>query len=324
LPESTHRTPPFRWPQIDKDVPNLLVTGRSGFVGRTLFEGFGELPESSRWRLAALPDEVDIRSPALSDAIAQAAPGAVIHLAALTSVDEAFRDPDACFDVNFNGTLNLLRALRAARFEGRMLYVSSGDCYGALPESALPVRETMPLRPRNPYAVSKVAGEALCYQWSQTDAIDVVIARPFNHLGPGQDARFAVPSFCEQIARIQAGGAAPVIRAGNLDVTRDFTDVRDVLRAYFALLERGRTGEAYNVASGRETPLREVIAMLLDIAGLSASVESDPVRQRSAEQRRVVADISKIGRDTGWTPRIPLRDTLSVTLDHWKRRIRDE
>lgn len=305
-------------------MPNLLVTGHSGFVGRTLFEGFGDLSDPARWHLVALPDDLDIRSPALGEAIAHSAPDAVLHLAALTSVDEAFRNPDGCFDVNFNGTLNLLRALRAGDFAGRMLYVSSGDCYGALPESVLPVPETVALRPRNPYAVSKVAAEALCYQWSQTEALDVVIARPFNHLGPGQDARFAVPSFCEQIARIAKGSAPPVIRAGNLDVTRDFTDVKDVLRAYFALLERGRTGEAYNVASGREVLLSGVIATLLEIAGVNASVESDPARQRSAEQRRVAADVSKIRRDTGWSPRIPLRATLEATFDYWKRRIGNE
>lgn len=305
-------------------MPTLLVTGHSGFVGRTLLEGFGDLADPSRWRVAALPDTLDIRSAELAPSVARLAPDAVVHLAALTSVDESFRDPDACFDVNFNGTLNLLRALRAAHFRGRMLYVSSGDCYGALPETALPVAEEQPLRPRNPYAVSKVAGEALCYQWSQTEALDVVIARPFNHLGPGQDPRFAVASFCEQIARIQGGRAPAVLRAGNLDVTRDFTDVRDVLRGYFALLERGHAGEAYNVASGRETPLREVIATLLDIAGVQATIETEPSRQRSAEQRRVVADISKVRRDTGWSPRIPLEETLAVTLDYWKRRIRDE
>jgi GDP-4-dehydro-6-deoxy-D-mannose reductase len=304
-------------------VPTLLVTGHSGFVGRTLFEGFGELASPTPWRLAALPDHLDIRSRDVRARVAEIAPDAVLHLAALTSVAESFRDPDGCFDVNFNGTLNLLRALKNGGFRGRMLYVSSGDCYGALPESSLPVRETAPLRPRNPYAVSKIAAEALCYQWAQTEGMDVVIARPFNHIGPRQDNRFAVASFCEQISRIAAGAAPPEIRVGNLDVTRDLTDVRDVLRAYFALLERGRTGEAYNVASGRETALREVVDTLLAIAGVAAKVVTDPARQRSAEQRRVVADVAKIEGDTGWAPRIALRQTLAETLDYWKGRIGD-
>lgn len=305
-------------------MPTLLVTGHSGFVGRTLFGNEGTFSAPSGWRLHALPDSLDIRDPAVADAIRDAAPRAVLHLAASTNVDESFRDPDACFDVNFRGTLNVLRALRTVAFKGRLLYVSSGDCYGALQESMLPVGEDAPLRPRNPYAVSKVATEALCYQWSQTEAIDVVIARPFNHIGPGQDSRFAIASFCEQIARAANQGAAPAIHAGNLDVTRDFTDVHDVLLAYFALLERGATGEAYNVASGREVKLRDVLNEALSIAGLQASIEIDLERQRPAEQRRVVADITKIRHDTGWTPRIPLRETLAATLDYWQKHVRDE
>lgn len=304
-------------------MPTLLVTGHSGFVGRTLFDAFGDLAERSRWQLAALPEQLDVRSAELAESVARIAPDAVLHLAALTSVAESFRDPDGCFDVNFRGTLNLLRALRDAGFRGRMLYVSSGDCYGALPEASLPVAETAPLRPRNPYAVSKIAAEALCYQWTQTERFDVVIARPFNHIGPGQDTRFAVASFCEQIARIAAGVAPPQIHVGNLDVTRDLTDVRDVLRAYFALLERGRTAEAYNVASGRETPLEAVLATLLEIAGVDATIVPDPGRVRAAEQRRVVADVGKIKGDTGWAPRIALRQTLAETLDYWKGRIGD-
>jgi GDP-4-dehydro-6-deoxy-D-mannose reductase len=306
------------------DVPTLLVTGHSGFVGRTLFERIAEVGDASRWQLVSLPDALDIRSPDLGECVRRLAPDAVVHLAAMSNVDESFRDPDACFDVNFRGTLNLLRALRAAHFQGRMIHVGSGDCYGTLPDACLPVDESTPLRPRSPYAVSKTAAEALCYQWSQTDALDVVIARPFNHLGPGQDARFAVASFCRQVARIQQRLAPPVLSVGNLDVTRDFTDVRDVLRAYFALLERGRTGEAYNVASGRETPLRAVIDLLLDIAGVEATIKSDPARQRPAEQRRVVANVAKVREHTGWSSGITLRETLTATLDYWKRRIRDE
>src|SRR5205085_6486094 len=154
-------------------------------------------------------------------------------------------------------------------------------------------------------------------QWSQTENLNVVIARPFNHIGPGQDERFAIASFCAQIARISRGLIPPVLRTGNLDVTRDFTDVRDVLRAYLLLLERGRSGEAYNVASGRETSLRDVLDRLLAIADVAASIEVEPNRRRAAEQRRVVADVSKIKRNTDWAARIPLQDTLRTTLDYW-------
>jgi GDP-4-dehydro-6-deoxy-D-mannose reductase len=302
----------------------LLVTGGSGFVGQALRQYAAECGAGASWRLEFLPPDLDIRSPGFAEALPHPGPSAVLHLAAISNVDESFRDPELCFDINFNGTWNLLRALRKSGFSGRLLYVSSGDCYGTLPDEALPVGEDRPLRPRNPYAVSKTAAEALCYQWSQTEGADVVIARPFNHIGPGQDQRFAIASFCRQIANIEAGKAPATLRTGNLDVTRDFADVRDVLRAYYALLERGRTGEAYNVASGREVRLGDALDALLAMSGVDAKLEVDDRRKRSSEQRRVVADIVKIKRDVGWEPRIGLRESLEGTLDYWRKRVRDE
>src|SRR5262249_38977261 len=154
------------------------------------------------------------------------------------------------------------------------------------------------LRPLNPYAASKAAAESLCYQWSQTKPFEVVIARPFNHIGPGQDARFAVASFARQVARIRRGIAAPVIETGNLDVTRDMTDVRDVIGAYLALLESGLNGEIYNIGSGRETRLGDVLDALVSLAGVKAAVVVDPARVRTDEQRRALADTRKLARDT--------------------------
>jgi GDP-4-dehydro-6-deoxy-D-mannose reductase len=303
-------------------VPKLLVTGHSGFVGRSLLEMVARGEAGAGYELVALPETIDLRSPDFRNAVAACAPDAVLHLAALSSVGESFRDFDNYFAVNFHGTLNLLRALEASGFRGRMVYVGSGDCYGAVPEAELPIGEDRPLRPRNPYAVSKVAAEALCYQWSQTAQMDIVIARPFNHIGRGQDTRFAVAAFASQVARIAAGGAEPRIVTGDLSVTRDFTDVRDVINAYFALLAGGRRGEAYNIGSGRETRLSQVLESLLSLAGVRASVETDPVRLRADEHRRVVADVRKIRDDTGWTATTPLDATLRDVLDDWTERIR--
>ena len=248
-------------------------------------------------------------------------PDAVLHLAGLTSVADSFREPEAYFDVNFRGTHNLLNALRAGGFDGRMLYVSSGDCYGAVGPDELPVDENRPLRPRSPYAVSKVAAEVLCYQWSQTEHFDVMIARPFNHLGAGQDARFAVASFARQVARIRTGRADATVVTGNLEITRDFSDVRDVVRAYLALLEHGKTSEVYNVGSGRETRLRDVLEALLSQAGVTATIRTDPARLRADEQRRAVADVRKIDADTGWSASTPLATTLQDMLDDWSERV---
>ena len=289
-------------------------------MGRTVHRVLQGEGERSRWHLATLPEDLDIRSPDLARHVADQRPDAVLHLGALTSVSESFREPERFFDVNFNGTWNLLRALRSMAFAGRLLFVSSGDCYGAVADADLPVRETQPLRPRSPYAVSKVAAESLCYQWSQTEHLDVVLARSFNHLGPGQDIRFAVPWFAKQVAKIRNGSAPPRILAGDLDVTRDLTDVRDVVLAYLALIEKGRMGEAYNVGSGREVRLRDVLDELLSIAGVTADVVTDAARVRSAEQRRAVADVRKIAADTGWSARTPLSRTLGDMLDDWSRR----
>ena len=278
-------------------------------------------PLASRWTLVTLADHFDIRSPSLAGAVGELRPDGVLHLAGLTSVMDSFREPEQYFDVNFHGTWNLLRALRECQFKGRMVFVSSGDCYGAVGPEHLPVSEERPLRPRSPYAVSKVAAESLCYQWSQGGAFDIVVARPFNHVGRGQDVRFAVASFARQAALIRAGRAAPSIVTGNLDVTRDLTDVRDVVSAYFALLEAGVPGEAYNVGSGRETSMRDVLNTLAAIAGIEPEIRVDPLRMRADEQRRAVADIGKIRHDTGWSATIPLQATLADVLDDWSGRI---
>ncbi len=299
----------------------LLVTGHAGFVGSALRGVLLTDSDRLNWRLATLPERVDVRSPELAEHVAGARPDAVIHLAGLTSVAQSFVEPDVYFDVNFKGTWNLLKALRTAGFTGRLLFVSSGDCYGTVAADEIPVAETHPLRPRSPYAVSKVAAEALCCQWSQTERLDVTVARPFNHIGPGQDVRFAVASFARQVVRIRAGNAPPRIATGDLDVTRDLTDVRDVVRAYFALLEKGRNGEVYNVGSGRETRLADVLDELLAIAGVAAEIVTDPGRMRSGEQRRAAADVRKIAADTGWSSSIPLSTTLGDMLDDWHERI---
>ena len=299
----------------------LLVTGHRGFVGRALRKVVDADPKLAHWRLATLPEAFDIRSAELPRHVASLRPDAVIHLAALTSVADSFDDPELHFDVNFGGTWNLLKALRDASFSGRFLFVSSGDCYGSVPADALPIAETQPLRPRSPYAVSKVAAEALCYQWSQTERLDAVMARSFNQIGPGQDVRFATASFARQVARIRDGLAPPRIETGDLAVTRDLTDVRDVVCAYFALLDDGRSGEIYNVGSGRETRLRDVLDGLLDAAGVSADVVTDAARIRQNEQRRACADVRKVQCDTAWSASIPLSQTLADMLDDWNGRI---
>ncbi len=299
-------------------MPKVLVTGHAGFVGRTLASEASAGHLGADWQTATIPETLDLRDPSLPDSIAAVKPDAVIHLAALTSVADSFGAADAYFDVNFRGTLCLLRALKQLSFTGKLLFVSSGDCYGMVAEGDLPISERLPLRPRSPYAVSKVAAEALCYQWSQTEGMDIVMARPFNHIGPGQDKRFAVAGFARQLAQIAVQGAKPVIMTGDLGVTRDFSDVRDVVRAYAALIRRGLRGGVYNVGSGRETSLQQMLDGLIALAGVPVKVEVDQTRMRAGEQRRVIADVTRIRSETGWSAQMPLADTLRDTLDWWK------
>lgn len=261
---------------------------------------------------------VDLGDPErVSAAVAQVRPQNVIHLAAQSSVGLAIQDPVATYRTNFNGTLNLLMALRKHGFTGRMLYVGSGDVYGSVPEEKLPVAEDQPLRPRNPYAVSKVAAEALCYQWSQTGPFEIVMARPFNHIGPGQSPMFAVSHFARQIVARQAGRAAARLQVGDIDVTRDFTDVRDIVRAYTALLRGGRNGEAYNVCCGLERSLRQVIEALCEVCGVRIELEVTPDRLRPSEQRRMRGSFAKLHADTGWEPAIPFDQTLRDIVEYW-------
>jgi GDP-4-dehydro-6-deoxy-D-mannose reductase len=297
-------------------VRRLLVTGRHGFVGGALAGMLESEPSLADWVLAPLAHDFQILdADATNHLVGNAAPHAVIHLAAQSFVPESFRDPEGTLRVNLFGTLNLLKALKAARFVGPLLFVSSGDVYGLVPEDELPISENRLPAPRNPYAVSKLAAEALCCQWAATEGMRIVVARAFNHIGPGQSDQFAIAAFAHQLADIRRGKQGPVIVVGDLEVTRDFTDVRDVIFAYFALLEKGVSGERYNVCSGIERTLRSMLDRLIEIGGIEVEIRKDPARMRAAEQRRAVGDPSKIRTTTGWQPATPLDASLAAMLN---------
>lgn len=295
----------------------ILLTGADGFVGRNALGYLKGIPLTDRdggW--------VDIRdADYLQKVVAGLKPDSVIHLAAQTFVPDSFKNPKATFEINFLGTLNLLEALKGSDFTGRMLFVGSGDIYGTVPAERMPIIEEFSLKPRSPYAVSKVAAEALCYQWSQTEKFAVVMARPFNHIGPGQSEHFVVSNFAKQIIEIKTGLRDPILRVGDIDVTRDFTDVRDIVAAYGLLLEHGKNGEVYNICSGREYSIREILKHMMKIAGVEAKVEQDKERLRSSEQRRIFGSFEKLRRDTGWLPKMTIEQTLQDVLDDWSKRI---
>lgn len=296
---------------------SLLVTGLSGFVGGHLQQA---IARTKTWRLLAAKPH-NLLDPASLDAWLQAGvPDAVIHLAGQTFVPAAFKDPAHTLQVNLLGTLNLLQALKRAGFNGTFLFVSSGDVYGQVAETDLPITEALAPKPRNPYAVSKVAAELLCQQWGYGEGWRMLIARPFNHIGPGQAASFVVPSMAQQIVGANVGAQRLPLEVGDIDVTRDFLDVRDVVSAYFALLEHGRSGEIYNVCSGVERTVRELILQLARLAGVGVDLVQDPSRLRPADQRRVVGSAEKLQKDTGWKPGISITETLQSVLSDWEAR----
>jgi GDP-4-dehydro-6-deoxy-D-mannose reductase len=300
-----------------KHRKKLLATGHLGFVGTAMRE-FLQADGDQGVTWCPLDKEPDILDAgALRSTLEEFRPDWIIHLAAQSHVPSSWSDPLTTLKVNAGGTANVLKALDDTGFTGRLLYVSSADIYGAVPEEELPLTEHTPPAPRNPYASSKVAGEELCRQWARTRPLDVVIARPFNHTGAGQRPDFALPAFAQKVAAIKLGHEEPRILTGDLDVTRDFLDVRDVVAAYLALLAMGRSGETYNVCSGREVHLGEALHMLVELAGVQAEIATDPERLRPAEQRRMCGDHSRLTAATGWLPRIALRDTLTQLLDYW-------
>jgi GDP-4-dehydro-6-deoxy-D-mannose reductase len=304
------------------DVKRLLVTGRHGFVGSTMARLIGAEPALGPWRMVDVPPTLDLRDASAAAALVQEeVPDAVIHLAAQSWVPDAFRDPASTLQTNVLGTLNLLQALRQKGFTGRMVYVSTGDVYGSVPDNELPIREERMPAPRNPYAVSKLAAEALCYQWGVTEDMQITIARAFNHIGPGQSERFVVSDFARQVTEIKLGRREPTVSVGDIDVTRDFTDVRDVVRAYFALLRDGENGEIYNICSGREQSIRALLLRLAEIAGVEIAIQQDPKRLRKSEQRRVVGNPAKMRRATGWRSTTELDESLSLMLHQWEQEI---
>lgn len=292
--------------------------GGTGFVGSHIKSIL-----SSKYDVYLSGREVDVRNAErVHELVARQMPDEVMHLAAVTTVVESFQNQSETYEINFGGTLNLLMALRQCHFKGRMLYVGSSQVYGSPLVGELPVTEESPLRPLNPYAVSKIAAEALCYQWSQMEKFEIVMARPFNHIGPGQSERFAIADFARQMAEIRLGRRKPVLQVGDIDDTRDFADVRDVVRAYATLLENGHNGNVYNVCSGVERSVRSLIEHLIALANVDVQVEQDASRMRPAELRRLWGSFAKLQTDTGWQPQIKVEQSLVDIMNDWEKKLK--
>jgi GDP-4-dehydro-6-deoxy-D-mannose reductase len=287
----------------------VLVTGASGFVGTHLLRLFGD---------EAVPTEADVTDPeAVERAVREVQPRAVIHLAALSSVADSWEAPATTWEVNTIGTVNVLEAVRGHRPAARVLVVSTEHVYGRTKQ--VPTSENTPVAPVSPYAASKAAAEVACTQAAE-NGLDVLVARAFQHEGPGRDERFAVGSWTRQLAELElTGGGA--LRVGNLDVERDITDVRDVCRAYRLLIEPSVAPGVYNVASGVAVRLSRVVDILVALAHVPVTVEEDPARMRPADIPVLCGDSAKLRRATGWKPEIPLEQTLADTLEAARRAV---
>ena len=310
----------------------VLVTGASGFVaGHVIAAVRAADPDAELFgvvRRGAITGQdasvtslrADLEQPASTDALFDAVePDRIVHLAAQSSVHRSWEDPQSTFDVNVKGLVNVLEALRRRKLSPRVLVVGSAEQSGAGQTEKLPVVETHPLQPANPYAVSKVAQEFVARQYFLSHGIPVVCTRTFHHTGPGRGEVFAESSFARQIAEIEAGRQAPTISVGNLDAVRDYTDVRDVVRAYWLLLEKARPGEIFNVCSGAGVAIGEILQELIDVSGVKVEIRRDPERMRPADIPAIVGNPKKLTRATGWTPAIPLRRTLAELLEYWRQ-----
>jgi len=294
-----------------------LVTGATGFVGRYLTEalqdaGYETLACGGPHDTQALPIDL-LDMPSLRAALELSRPHVVFHLAATTFVPESIAAPMQTYVANVRGTANVAQAIRDYMRESgaqvRLLFTSTAEVYGNQPPEAFPLRETTAPSPANPYAGSKAAAEMLLLGEARAFDLDVVIARAFNHIGPGQNERFVVASFAMQLAKI-AAGAAPQLYVGNLDAKRDFLDVRDVVRAYVALARDGARGEVYNVCSGAAHSIRDVLRELIAAARVAVEVRDDPARLRPSDVPLFVGDATKLRKATGWEPRIPFSASI--------------
>jgi len=310
----------------------VLITGATGFVGQHLTRILSRKQEVFgtflRRDFAATPPGIKLSQCDLRQAgdvrglVRDVRPGHVYHLAALSSVRGSFNHAKAVYDANFLGTLNLLEAVRTTGLSARVLLVGSVHCYGRVRRSHLPIVETEPLNPDSPYGVSKAAADMLGAQFFQNHGLHVVRARSFNHTGPGQSPEFVCSDFARQFAAIGLGLARPSIRVGDVNIRRDFSDVRDVVHAYVLLLQKGKVGQAYNVASGRAVSLREVLVILHSLCPREVKIDVEPQRLRRGEADVLYGSNRKLKQTTGWRPKYDLSTTLRDLYAYWKETLR--
>ena len=315
-------------------MKRALIIGAAGFVGSYLID---HIQKHCVWSIVVtkMPQEtmacpgvdicdLDILAPeAIERLLEEQRPDYIFHLAAQSSVAVSWKNPGLTVDVNVKGSLNVLDAVRKLDYKPRVLLIGSGEEYGHVRENEVPVREDNVLRPGNIYAATKACQNMVGAIYAQAYGMDVMMVRAFKHVGPNQSPIFVVADFCKQTAEIEAGLKEPVIKVGNLSARRDFSDVRDVVRAYVELMEKGKAGETYNVGSGNAVEIRKILDMILSRSKKEIRVEVEPSRMRPVDVPVIEADISKLKACTGWEQKITLEETIQDTLEYWRQKLKE-
>lgn len=310
-----------------------LIIGGGGFVGGYLIRELAA--DCQEVHATCLPGEdigadkslftshiLDImQQDSITELLDAVMPDTVYHLAAQSSVAVSWKKPRLTAEVNVIGTVNVLESLRAAKKQDiRLVMIGSGEEYGFIRPDSCPLSEEEALRPGNIYAATKACGEMLGQVYARAYRKDIIMVRAFNHSGPGQSDIFVISDFCRQAAEIEKGSRAPEMSVGNLSAMRDFTDVRDVVRAYRLLSEKGVSGRVYNVGRGRAVTIQYILDTVLSLAKCPIEVKTDPKRMRASDIPIIEPDVSRILEDTGWSAGISMEQTISDTLDYWRSR----
>jgi GDP-4-dehydro-6-deoxy-D-mannose reductase len=316
----------------------VLITGITGFAGSHLAEHIlNRHPDTEvfglvRWRsrmenIVHIQEklrlfEADMKEMgSLKKALKEIRPDWVFHLAAQSFVPTSWKCPAETFAINAIGQINLFEAILSLSLSPRIHVAGSSEEYGQVNSDEIPMYETNPLRPLSPYAVSKVAQDLLAWQYFKSYGLDTVRTRGFNHTGPRRGEVFICSNFAKQIAEIEKKKKEPVISVGNLEAKRDFSDVRDIAIAYWLSLEKGKSGEVYNIGTGKTYTMEEVLDILLSMTEVQVTVQVDPERLRPSDVPVLLSDSSKFRKVTGWEPKIPFRQSLQDLLDYWRERV---
>jgi len=317
-------------------MKKALITGITGFVGSHLaelllpkgYEVYGTVrPRSSMENIDHIKNkvklvEIDITDPhSVLKVVGDIKPDYIFHLAAQTFVPSSWNAPTETLNVNIMGTLNILEAARKLDIETRIQIAGSSEEYGKVYKDEVPIRETNPLRPMSPYGVSKVAADKLAVQYNMSYGLKTVVTRAFNHTGPRRGEVFATSSFAKQIAMIEKGKQEPVIAHGNMEAQRDFSDVRDVVRAYEISLQKCKFGDAYNICSGKAIIIKDMLDTLLGFSKVKITTKFDESRARPSDVEILCGDCSKFREQTGWKPSIPFEKTMEDLLNYWRKRV---